>query len=76
MPPARWPTPVVRTGGRQSKFPQLEMKQDLQVKVQGSIGEKVKVDVDQTSNAAARGSSSADGAAGNDAPATASTPRG
>ncbi|HVP37865.1 MAG TPA: cell surface protein SprA [Candidatus Saccharimonadales bacterium] len=39
--------------GRQSKFPQLEMKQDLQVKVQGSIGGKVKVDVDQTSNAAA-----------------------
>ncbi|MBI5837784.1 MAG: hypothetical protein HZB25_11100 [Candidatus Eisenbacteria bacterium] len=38
--------------GRQSKFPQLEMKQDLQVKVQGSIGGKVKVDVDQTSNAA------------------------
>ncbi len=39
--------------GRQSKFPQLEMKQDLQVRVAGSIGEKVKVDVDQTSNAAA-----------------------
>lgn len=39
--------------GRQSKFPQLEMKQDLQVRVAGSIGNKVKVDVDQTSNAAA-----------------------
>ena len=41
-----------RASGRQSKFPQLEMKQDLQVRVQGNIGIKVKVDVDQSSNAA------------------------
>jgi hypothetical protein len=35
---------------RQSAFPSLEMKQDLQVNLTGSIGDKMKVDVDQSSN--------------------------
>ncbi|HMI32240.1 MAG TPA: hypothetical protein VK527_10940 [Candidatus Limnocylindrales bacterium] len=35
---------------RQSAFPSLEMKQDLQVNLTGSIGDKIKVDVDQSSN--------------------------
>ena len=34
----------------QSAFPSLEMKQDLQVNLTGSIGDKIKVDVDQSSN--------------------------
>jgi hypothetical protein len=33
-----------------SAFPSLEMKQDLQVNLTGSIGDKIKVDVDQSSN--------------------------
>jgi len=37
-------------GPRQSTFPSLEMKQDLQVNLTGSIGDKIKVDVDQSSN--------------------------
>src|SRR6266850_8024361 len=35
---------------RQSAFPSLEMKQDLAVNVTGSIGDKIKVDLDQSSN--------------------------
>ena len=35
---------------RPSAFPSLEMKQDLQVNLTGSIGDKIKVDVDQSSN--------------------------
>jgi hypothetical protein len=34
---------------RQSKFPSLEMKQELNVNLTGSIGDKIKVDVDQSS---------------------------
>ncbi|MEZ4653606.1 MAG: hypothetical protein R3E12_08420 [Candidatus Eisenbacteria bacterium] len=36
-------------GGRQSKFPQLNMEQQLNLKVSGTIGDKVQVDVDQAS---------------------------
>jgi hypothetical protein len=39
----------VETKG-QSKFPSLEMKQELNVNLTGSIGDKIKVDVDQSSN--------------------------
>lgn len=35
----------------QSKFPDLDMKQDLFLKLTGSIGDKVFVDIDQNSNA-------------------------
>ena len=35
---------------RQSAFPSLEMKQELNVNLTGSIGDKIKVDVDQSSN--------------------------
>ncbi len=34
----------------QSAFPSLEMKQELNVNLTGSIGDKIKVDVDQSSN--------------------------
>jgi len=34
-----------------SKFPQLEMKQDLTIRLKGSIGDKLDVDVDQSSQA-------------------------
>ncbi len=37
--------------GGQSKFPDLDMKQDLFLKLQGTIGDKVHVDIDQNSNA-------------------------
>ncbi|MDI6808986.1 MAG: cell surface protein SprA [Candidatus Eisenbacteria bacterium] len=36
--------------GRTSRFPQLEMRQDMVVKLSGTVGDKVKVDVDQNSN--------------------------
>lgn len=36
---------------RQSKFPQLDMKQELNLKLTGTIGDKVSVDVDQSSQA-------------------------
>ncbi|HEY3157242.1 MAG TPA: hypothetical protein VGK76_11550, partial [Candidatus Eisenbacteria bacterium] len=39
-----------REAKRPSAFPSLEMKQDLQVNLTGSIGDKIKVDVDQSSN--------------------------
>jgi hypothetical protein len=35
--------------GRQSKFPQLNLKQDLAVNVSGDIGDKINVDIDQNS---------------------------
>ncbi|HET9250635.1 MAG TPA: cell surface protein SprA [Candidatus Eisenbacteria bacterium] len=35
---------------KQSAFPSLEMKQELNVNLTGSIGDKIKVDVDQSSN--------------------------
>ena len=41
---------VVSEHKRPSAFPSLEMKQDLQVNLTGSIGDKIKVDVDQSSN--------------------------
>jgi len=42
---------VYDTEGRgQSKFPSLEMKQELNVNLTGSIGDKIKIDVDQSSN--------------------------
>jgi len=34
-----------------SKFPQLEMKQDLNIRLKGTIGDKLDVDVDQSSQA-------------------------
>lgn len=37
-------------GGRPSKFPQLNMEQQLNLRLTGTIGDKVNVDVDQTSN--------------------------
>ncbi len=36
---------------KQSKFPQLEMEQDLTIRLKGSIGDKLDVDVDQSSRA-------------------------
>lgn len=36
---------------KQSKFPQLEMEQDLTIRLKGSIGDKLDVDVDQSSKA-------------------------
>jgi hypothetical protein len=36
---------------KQSKFPQLEMKQDLTIQLKGSIGDKLSVDIDQSSAA-------------------------
>ncbi|MCX5800423.1 MAG: cell surface protein SprA [Candidatus Eisenbacteria bacterium] len=38
--------------GKQSKFPRIEMKQDLAVKMGGTIGDKIDVDWDQSSAAA------------------------
>lgn len=35
--------------GRQSKFPQLNLKQELAVNVSGDIGDKINVDIDQNS---------------------------
>jgi hypothetical protein len=35
--------------GRQSKFPQLNLKQELNVNVSGDIGDKINVDIDQNS---------------------------
>ena len=46
----RPPNSVVGERKRPSAFPSLEMKQDLQVNLTGSIGDKIKVDVDQSSN--------------------------
>jgi hypothetical protein len=44
-------TPQVSTEyAKQSVFPSLEMKQELNVNLTGSIGDKIKVDVDQSSN--------------------------
>ncbi|MGE5174760.1 MAG: cell surface protein SprA [Hyphomicrobiales bacterium] len=44
-------SPVISTERqRQSAFPSFEMKQDLNVNLTGSIGDKIKVDVDQSSN--------------------------
>jgi hypothetical protein len=37
--------------GRQSKFPRLDMRQDLVVKLDGTIGDKIDVDWDQSSTA-------------------------
>jgi hypothetical protein len=37
---------------KQSKFPQLDMKQELNLQLTGTIGDKVSVDVDQSSQAA------------------------
>ncbi|MCP4546118.1 MAG: cell surface protein SprA [bacterium] len=39
------------TGKGQSLFPRLEMKQDLQVKLSGTVGEKIHVEVENNSNA-------------------------
>lgn len=36
-------------GRKQSKFPQLEMEQELNLKLSGTIGDKVQIDVDQSS---------------------------
>jgi Motility related/secretion protein len=36
---------------KQSKFPQLEMDQDLTIKLKGSIGDKLDIDIDQSSQA-------------------------
>jgi hypothetical protein len=48
---SRWRPNQIRTeiNRKQSKFPQLDMRQDLSLQVTGSIGDKVSVDVDQSS---------------------------
>lgn len=43
--------PVTEFQREQSKFPQLDMKQELNLKLTGNIGDKVSVDVDQSSQA-------------------------
>ena len=44
-------SPIIQTEHKnQSAFPSLEMKQDLNVNLTGSIGDKIKIDVDQSSN--------------------------
>jgi len=44
-------SPIIQTEHQnQSAFPSLEMKQDLNVNLTGSIGDKIKIDVDQSSN--------------------------
>jgi hypothetical protein len=49
---SRW-FPYRRTNALsgQSKFPELDMKQELFLKLEGTIGDKVHVDIDQNSNA-------------------------
>ena len=42
---------ITEINRRQSKFPQLDMKQELNLKLTGTIGDKVSVDVDQSSQA-------------------------
>ncbi|MBD3162247.1 MAG: hypothetical protein GF346_07945, partial [Candidatus Eisenbacteria bacterium] len=50
---SRWypDRPVTEFQRQQSKFPQLDMKQELNLKLTGNIGDKVSVDVDQSSQA-------------------------
>lgn len=43
--------PALEFQKQQSKFPQLEMDQDLDIHVSGSVGDKLDVDVDQSSKA-------------------------
>ncbi|HEX7078429.1 MAG TPA: cell surface protein SprA [Candidatus Eisenbacteria bacterium] len=44
-------SPTIQTEAqKQSAFPSFEMKQELNVNLTGSIGDKIKVDVDQSSN--------------------------
>ena len=46
-----WTVGGIQTERRtQSAFPSLEMKQELNVNLTGSIGDKIKVDIDQSSN--------------------------
>ena len=48
-----WTVGGIQTERRtQSAFPSLEMKQELNVNLTGSIGDKIKVDIDQSSNVA------------------------
>ncbi len=51
---SRWypDRPVTEFQRKQSKFPQLDMKQELNLQLTGNIGDKVSVDVDQSSQAA------------------------
>lgn len=47
---SRWEVDRKETeAGRQSKFPQLNLKQQLAVNVSGDIGDKINVDIDQNS---------------------------
>ena len=50
---SRWRPKEIRTEivRKQSKFPQLDMKQELNLQLTGTIGDKVSVDVDQSSQA-------------------------
>jgi hypothetical protein len=50
---SRWypDRPVTEFQRKQSKFPQLDMKQELNLQLTGNIGDKVSVDVDQSSQA-------------------------
>jgi hypothetical protein len=50
---SRWRPKEIRTeiARKQSKFPQLDMKQELNLQLTGTIGDKVSVDVDQSSQA-------------------------
>ncbi len=43
--------PSYEFGRKQSKFPQLQMEQDLNIKLKGSVGDKLDIDVDQSSQA-------------------------
>jgi len=43
--------PSYEYGRQQSKFPQLQMQQDLNIRLKGSVGDKLDVDVDQSSQA-------------------------
>lgn len=51
---SRWypDRPVTEFQRKQSKFPSLDMKQELNLQLTGNIGDKVSVDVDQSSQAA------------------------
>ncbi len=51
---SRWypDRPITEFQRKQSKFPQLDMKQELNLQLTGNIGDKVSVDVDQSSQAA------------------------
>ncbi|MGH7725242.1 MAG: cell surface protein SprA [Candidatus Eiseniibacteriota bacterium] len=46
---SNWDNRISGTGVRRSLFPQLDMRQDLDIRLDGSLGDKVRVDVAQNS---------------------------